>query len=91
MKNLLAKINVLPAKALVLLIKIYQRTLSPDHGLFKAKYPYGFCRHYPSCSEYSLQSIEKFGAIKGGYLSVKRIVACNPFTAPKIDQVPNNF
>ncbi len=91
MRKILSIIQSLPAKIVALLIKAYQRTLSPDHGLFKAKYPYGFCRHYPTCSEYSLQSIEKFGFLKGGYLSTKRVITCNPFTQPKIDQVPKNF
>ncbi|MFA5991119.1 MAG: membrane protein insertion efficiency factor YidD [Candidatus Doudnabacteria bacterium] len=91
MKNYQNKILSLPAKALVLVIRLYQRTLSPDHGLFKAKYPHGYCRHYPSCSEYSAQSIERFGVAKGGYLSAKRIISCNPFVSPKIDPVPNNF
>jgi len=83
------KITSLPKKAAVSLISLYQATLSPDHGLFKAKYPHGFCKFYPSCSEYSKQSIEKFGLLKGVWLGAKRIVRCNPFSKSKIDLVPN--
>lgn len=70
---------------LVTTINLYQKTLSPDHGLFKYRYPYGFCRHYPSCSEYSKLVIQSNGAIKGVALSVKRIAKCNPFVSPSID------
>lgn len=88
MKNTLLVIKQWPARGLIFFIETYQKTLSPDHGLFKAKYPYGFCRHYPSCSEYGKKSIAKFGAIKGLYLSLIRVIKCNPFSSPKIDQVP---
>ncbi len=38
------------------------------------------CKYYPTCSEYAKQAIEKYGTIKGGFLSVKRILKCNPFS-----------
>ncbi|MCW1949613.1 MAG: membrane protein insertion efficiency factor YidD [Candidatus Shapirobacteria bacterium] len=91
MRKLLLQIINLPAKCLVVLIRAYQATLSPDHGLFKAKYPYGFCRLYPSCSEYGRQSVERFGVMKGGFLAAKRILKCNPFTVPSIDPVQKNI
>jgi len=37
------------------------------------------CRYTPSCSEYSKQALQKYGAFKGSWLSIKRIVSCNPF------------
>ncbi len=49
------------------------------------------CRFYPTCSEYSLQSIQKFGAIRGGWLSIKRIVRCNPFNPGGYDPVPDEI
>ena len=61
------------------LIRLYQRTLSPDTGWFSYKYPHGFCRFHPHCSEYGYQAIEKYGLIKGGILMIKRILKCNPF------------
>ncbi len=66
-------------------INIYQKTLSPDHGLFKYRYPHGFCRHYPTCSEYSKLAIHHNGSLKGSALAVKRIVKCNPFSEPSVD------
>lgn len=72
------------------LIKLYQRTVSPDHGWFKAKYPYGFCRYYPSCSEYTIQSIEAKGTMKGIVLGLWRVVRCNPFIKPRIDKAPKS-
>ncbi len=71
----------------IFLIKLYQKTVSPDHGLFKALYPHGFCKFYPSCSEYAVQSINSKGVVIGIWLAVKRIARCNPFTNPKIDPV----
>ncbi|HMQ02150.1 MAG TPA: membrane protein insertion efficiency factor YidD [Candidatus Doudnabacteria bacterium] len=70
---------------LIFFIRIYQKTLSPDHGLLKAKYPYGFCRFYPSCSEYAVGSLQKHGLTKGVAYSLKRVIKCNPFTTPQID------
>ncbi|MBT3835309.1 membrane protein insertion efficiency factor YidD [Candidatus Peribacteria bacterium] len=65
---------------LILLIKIYQKTLSPDHGIFSSCYPYGFCRHHPTCSQFAKEKIESEGIIKGCTLSMLRIIRCNPFS-----------
>lgn len=69
MKNIILKI-----------IKLYQKTLSPDLGWFSYKYPAGCCKYYPNCSSYSYQAIDKYGIIKGSFLSIKRILKCNPFS-----------
>ncbi len=74
-------------KLIILLIKFYQKTLSPDHGMFKARYPYGFCRFYPTCSEYAIDSLTKYGLIKGIWYSFIRIIKCNPFTKPQINKI----
>ncbi len=66
-------------KGVIFLIKLYQKTLSPDHGVFKHRYVHGFCRFYPTCSDYSIQAISKYGIIKGGLKSAWRILRCNPF------------
>ena len=58
-------------KILLFLIKIYQKGISPYFGRR--------CRFYPTCSEYSRQAIIKYGAVKGSYLSIKRILKCHPF------------
>lgn len=61
------------------LIKLYQKTLSFDHGPLKVFYPHGFCRFHPTCSEYSAQAVKKYGPIKGSLMSIWRILRCNPF------------
>ena len=64
-------------------IKLYRLTLS------KILPP--CCRYYPSCSEYGLTAIRRFGAVRGGYLTLWRIMRCNPFGAGGIDPVPQKF
>ncbi|HAM88066.1 TPA: membrane protein insertion efficiency factor YidD [Candidatus Falkowbacteria bacterium] len=74
-------------KQIIFLIKLYQKTLSPDHGIIKNKYPFGYCRFYPTCSEYAIQTIEKNGIIKGCISAIWRILRCNPFNKGGIDLV----
>ena len=74
---------------LIHLIRAYQLTLSPDHGLVKPLFPQGFCRFYPSCSQYGHDSIERFGARKGLLLSFWRVLRCNPLSSGGLDPVPN--
>ncbi|HLR66244.1 membrane protein insertion efficiency factor YidD [Virgibacillus alimentarius] len=62
------------------LIKFYRKAISP----FKPP----SCRFFPTCSEYGLEAIRRFGAFKGGYLTVKRILKCHPFHPGGIDLVP---
>lgn len=59
-------------KILIFLIKFYQKNLS---GLKSAP----SCRFIPTCSEYALQAITKYGAVKGSYLAIRRILKCHPF------------
>ncbi|MCB9481914.1 MAG: membrane protein insertion efficiency factor YidD [Desulfobacteraceae bacterium] len=58
-------------KFFLLLIRFYQLAISPYLG--------NNCRFYPTCSAYSYQAIEKYGIFKGLFLSIKRILKCNPF------------
>jgi putative membrane protein insertion efficiency factor len=69
------------------LIKIYQKTLSFDHGIFCRLFPNGYCRFYPTCSEYGYQAVEKYGLIKGGLMALWRILRCNPFNKGGHDPV----
>lgn len=71
---------------LIVLIKIYQKTISPDHGWLRFKYPYGFCKFYPTCSQYAIEVIKLHGVVKGLFLTAIRVVKCNPFSAPKINK-----
>lgn len=61
-------------------IRVYQLTLS------QALPP--SCRFYPSCSEYMLQAVSKYGALKGVWLGIKRILRCHPFHPGGYDPVP---
>ncbi len=70
----------------LMLIKLYQKTLSPDHGLLKGLFPYGYCKFQPSCSEYGYQAIKKYGLMRGGIKSIWRICRCNPWSAGGEDQ-----
>jgi putative membrane protein insertion efficiency factor len=76
-------------KILIFIIELYQRTLSPDHGWFRARYPHGFCRYYPSCSEYARQAVASRGAVAGLWLAARRVARCNPWVSPSVDAVPH--
>ena len=71
----------LPKWILLALIRLYQLIVSP--GL-----PADTCRFYPSCSHYGYQAIYKYGALKGGWMAIKRIFRCNPFNPGGFDPVP---
>jgi uncharacterized protein len=62
------------------LIRVYQWTLSPLIG--------PACRFYPSCSQYALQSVLRFGLLHGSWLSVKRLGRCHPWHPGGFDPVP---
>ena len=66
-------------KISISLIKLYQKIPGPWHNS---------CRYYPTCSNYAIEAIEKYGFIKGWYLSIKRIFRCNPFGKSGYDPVP---
>ena len=76
-----------PRLIAVYILRIYQKTLSLDHGFFKFLFPHGYCRFYPSCSEYAIQAIEKYGIIKGGIKSAWRVLRCNPWNKGGHDPV----
>jgi len=68
------------AKLLTLrLIRLYQKTLSFDHGWPSRLFPYGYCRFQPTCSEYTYQAVNKYGVVRGGLKGLWRIFRCNPF------------
>ncbi len=58
-------------KFLIILIRFYQKFISPLKGQT--------CRFYPTCSEYSAQAIQKYGLTKGSWKAIKRISKCHPF------------
>jgi uncharacterized protein len=65
------------------IIRFYRKVISP------LKPP--TCRFYPTCSSYGLEAIQKFGALKGGYLTIKRILKCHPFHPGGVDPVPDEW
>ncbi len=68
-------------KALVLfLLRLYKGLVSPLLG--------NNCRFYPSCSDYAVQAVDKYGVLKGGWLGLKRISRCHPLHPGGIDEVP---
>ena len=64
----------------LLIIRFYRVWISP------LKPP--SCRYVPTCSQYAMTAIEKYGAVKGGWLAFKRILRCNPFHKGGYDPVP---
>jgi hypothetical protein len=68
------------ARLLLLFIRLYQVTLSPLLG--------GACRFEPSCSRYAAACIESHGALRGSYLSVRRVLRCHPFHPGGYDPPP---
>ena len=71
------------SKILINFIKIYQYVLSPYIGRE--------CRFYPTCSNYSIEAIERFGFFRGSWLMVARIIRCNPWGGSGVDPVPDVF
>ncbi len=74
------KINHLLSSFFILVIKLYQVTLSPFLGRQ--------CRYLPTCSNYGIEAITKHGAFKGGWLTIKRLLSCNPWGGSGYDPVP---
>ena len=87
MKNLIKRAGLIPKewcimmkKLFISLIRAYQKYISP------LKPP--SCRFYPTCSSYGIEAIQKYGALKGGFLTLKRISKCHPFHKGGYDPVP---
>ncbi len=71
----------LPQNVLIGLLKLYRRAVSPLYGQV--------CRFFPSCSAYALEAITVHGAVKGSWLSVRRLARCHPWNHGGVDQVPS--
>lgn len=84
MKHLNVSIGAFVAQGV---IRFYQKTISLDHGIFKKFFPYGYCRFHPTCSEYAVQALGKYGLIKGMYMSISRLLRCHPWSRGGHDPV----
>ena len=73
-------IRSIPKRIMLGMIRFYRRFISP---MFPP-----CCRFTPTCSAYALEAIQKYGALKGGYLAARRILRCNPFHPGGYDPVP---
>lgn len=73
-------IRRLPRAALILVVRIYQVSLGP---LLPAS-----CRYTPSCSAYAIEALQRYGAVRGGWMAVRRIGRCHPFRPGGYDPVP---
>lgn len=85
MKNLWKNALYLPRIPVLLFIRLYQKTLSFDHGPLKGIFPHGYCRFYPTCSEYGYQAIKKYGLFIGLPKALWRILRCNPWGKGGVD------
>ncbi len=72
--------GALPKRALLGALRFYKRHISPMLP--------PCCRFMPTCSEYAMEAVEKYGVLKGGYLALRRILRCNPFHPGGYDPVP---
>ena len=70
-------ISSLPSRALIGLVRLYQVTLSPILG--------GRCRFHPSCSQYFIEAVRKYGALRGALKGVGRLARCHPFCSGGYD------
>lgn len=68
------------AKGMLTIIRFYQQCISPLTP--------PACRYTPTCSQYAIEAIQKYGPFKGGWLALKRILRCNPFGGSGYDPVP---
>ncbi|MBE6470573.1 MAG: membrane protein insertion efficiency factor YidD [Coriobacteriaceae bacterium] len=82
-QRVIALVKSLPGKLGVLLIRFYQIVISP---MFPS-----CCRYTPTCSEYGLQAVRRYGLLKGSWLTFKRILRCRPGGAVGYDPVPETF
>ncbi len=67
-------------RPLIAAVRFYQRSISP---LYPRR-----CNYIPTCSQYAVEALEKYGAAKGGYLALRRILRCHPFHRGGYDPVP---
>lgn len=73
-------LRALPAAVLIGVVRTYQLVVSPLLG--------PTCRFYPSCSSYAVQALRRHGALRGSWLTLRRLARCNPWNPGGVDHVP---
>ena len=68
-------------QVLIFFVRIYRKYISPLNGR-------PTCRYFPTCSQYAIEALEKYGAVKGSYLALRRILRCHPFHKGGYDPLP---
>ena len=79
-RDLAGRVRRLPALAIVGVIRLYQLVISPLTP--------PSCRYYPSCSSYAVLALRRHGVVRGGWLAVRRLARCHPWTPGGVDDVP---
>jgi putative membrane protein insertion efficiency factor len=79
-RSVIAWLALFPRNVFILFIQGWRKAVSPLYG--------NVCRYHPSCSAYGLGAVQQFGAIKGGAMTLWRILRCNPWARGGIDDVP---
>lgn len=72
-----------PADTIVSMVRWYQRTISANRP--------ACCKYYPSCSNYAIEAVQRFGALRGCLLAVLRLLRCRPWSLGGVDDVPQHF
>ncbi|MBU1039095.1 membrane protein insertion efficiency factor YidD [Patescibacteria group bacterium] len=83
--NFIKQLQLFFKKVFILVIEIYQHTLSPDHGWGRLFWPKAGCIFYPSCSQYTKQAIIKYNLAKGLWFGLRRLIKCRPGGAGGFD------
>lgn len=76
-------------KIIIQVIRFYQLFFSPDHSFWARALGRSHCRYYPTCSMYGRECFERFGFFRATYLTVRRILRCNPWSKGGLDPVPD--
>lgn len=83
---LFAKVYFMFYQLILFFVTLWQKT-----RVIRSVFQFSGCRFYPSCSDYFLKSLEKYGPISGSILSLKRLLRCNALFKGGIDKVPDEF
>jgi len=74
-------------KILISIVKVYQKTLSPEQSFWGKKTGWKVCRFHPTCSQYAIDALKKYGVLKGSYLGIRRVLRCHPWNPGGYDPV----